>query len=377
MRGSDRGKRGALGRAAGLTLLLALASCSPPPLKLGFVGPLTGSSSAIGTGCRNGFLMALGDGKGAAKGRIPSLDLIVKDDRNDPEACLEAFQELRKEGCDIVVLGSPSQAASMALPWALAQGMLVVSPTVSSSFAGDENPRFVRVNAPSADYGLALAHAAAERFGLRRVGIVGDSRNETYVDAVVAAFRAEYAKLGGASVFGLFFDSSKERPPAELAARLREGGCDALLAVTASTEAVLVAKDVERAGLRVRLLLPPWPLTLDLIQNGGKAVDGAVAVSIADLEYRSPSGRLFESAYREEYGETPSFTAMFGWEAASILRSALAGPGPYTAAAVDARILSKRHFEGLQGSIDFDSTAKATRTMFYFTVEEGAFRRLE
>jgi branched-chain amino acid transport system substrate-binding protein len=309
--------------------------------------------------------MALGDGEGAAPGAIPRLDLMVRDDKNDPEACLQAFKDLKASGCSVVVLGTPSQAATKAVPWAIENGILVITPTVSSPIEGDASRLYIRVNMPSSEYGKALAQAATERFHEMRVGIIGDSRNSSYVDAVKGVFLAEYARLGGTASFDLSFDSSKGIPGSDLVAEIRSKGCDGLLAIAASTEVVLMAKELERDRLHVQFLLPPWPLTLDLIQNGGAAVEGAVAVSIADL------------AYRSEYGEAPSFTAMFGWEAASVLRAALASSDSTTPKALSDRIIAIKDFDGLQGKIEFNADGKATRTMFLFKIEGGAFHRID
>ncbi|HTX72079.1 MAG TPA: ABC transporter substrate-binding protein [Rectinemataceae bacterium] len=371
-------------RSQGRRLFLACAvsaaavlGCGRPSVTVGFVGPLTGSSSAIGIGCRNGFLMALGSGPAAAPGHIPRLRLLVKDDRNDAQRCLEVFNELKAEGCSIIVLGTPSQTAGLALPWAMDNGVLVISPTVSTPVPGSSNALFIRVNMSSMEYGIALAHVAHDRYGANHVGIVGDSRNASYVDAVERAFVAEYARLGCRPAFDRRFDSTKDSPYADLVAAIRSTHADGLLAVAASTEVVLMAKELEREGERTRLFLPPWPLTLDLIQNGGKAVEGVIAVSIADLEYRTAEGQAFEQDYRREYGEEPSFTAMFGYEAASILRAALASSASWLPKALRDRVIAIREFSGLQGPIRFDADGKAQRTLFLFTIDHGAFKRLD
>ena len=379
MRASFRAGGLSVACLAALILLLPMvfAACSPPPVSVGFVGPLTGTSSAIGLGCRNGFLMALGSGPGAAPGSIPPLHLLVMDDQNDADACLKAFQDLKAQGCSVVILGTPSQAATKAVPWAVTNGMLVITPTVSSHVEGDDSSLFMRVNMPSADYGIALARTAIERFHATRVGLIGDSRNSGYVQAVSKAFDAEYARLGGTTCFELVFDSSKDNPAAGLAERVRSSGCDGLLVITASSEAVIIAKELDRARLHTQLFLPPWPLTLDLIQNGGAAVEGAVGLSIADLEYRTPTGKAFQTAYREIYGEEPSFTAMFGWEGAAILRKALATGHSTQAQKLRDQIIAIRNFEGLQGHIVFDQKGNSTRDMFLFEIANGAFKRID
>ncbi len=363
--------------AALVAALVLLPSCAPPPLRIGFVGPLTGSSSAIGLGCRNGFLMAMGKGAVAAPGKLPKLELLAKDDKNDPELCLRAFQELRESGCKIVVLGTPSHAATKAVPWAVEHGMLVITPTISSPLEGDTSGLFLRGSLPSSAFGLALARAAVERFHAFKAGVIGDSRNASYVEALYQGFSEEYGRLGGRPSFLRFFDSSKGEPEAGLVAAIREKGSDALLVIAASGETVLIAKELERARLKVQLLLPPWPLTPDLINDGGAAVEGAFAASTADLSFGSQAGRAFGTAYREEYGEEPSFTAMFGYESGAILRAALATSRSAEPAALRDRILAIGHFDLPVGGISFDPGGKVTRTMFLFTIEDGAFKRIE
>jgi len=373
------GRRSVLRAILAPALLAALLlSCAEAPLKIGFVGPLTGSSSAIGLGCRNGFLMALGSGADAAPGRLPAHALIVMDDRNNADDCLAAFKELKEEGCSVVVLGTPSQASTKAIPWAVANGVLVISPTVSTPIEGPTQGLFLRVNLPSAAYGATIARVAFEKFGKKRVGTIGDARNSSYVEAVRGAFEVEFEGLGGKPAFALSFEAGGQGKPTKgLVEAIRATGADGLFAIAASTEVVLMAKELERSGIKIGLFLPPWPLTRDLLQNGGQAVEGAIAVSIADLEFRRPAGMAFESAYKAAYGEEPSFTAMFGYEAAAILRKAIAGGTFVEARALSERIIALRDFEGLQGGISFDARGDATRAMFLFTVKDGAFKLIE
>jgi len=376
---TNRARTECLRAIAALTILLflLLAACSRPPLKIGFVGPLTGSSSAIGLGCRNGLQMALGKGPAAAQGRIPSLDILVRDDHNDPDACLQAFHDLKAAGCDLVILGTPSAAAAKAVPWAIGKGMLVISPTVSSPLPGDTSGLFMRGSLPSTEFGRALAQVAVERLHVLRVGIVGDSRNSGYFKDLSSAFTSEYGRLGGRPGFVKTFDSAKGQPEAGLVDEFRATGSDALLVIAASTETVLIAKALERAGLKLKLLLPPWPLTLDLIHNGGLAVEGAYGVSTSDLSFRGPAGGAFRAAYRREYGEEPSFPATFGYESGVILRAALASSPSTTPPAIRDRILAIGSFRALQGTIAFGPDGKVTRTMFLFTIEGGAFKPVE
>ena len=355
----------------------AVISCAKPPLPIGFVGPLTGPSSSVGLGARNGFLLALGSDEGAAPGKIGKTELMVYDDGNDQDRCLEACRQLKALGCDIVVLATTSNAAIKAIPWAISEGMLVITPTVSDPTFSGKDDLLLRVNASSASFGERLAHAARERTGLGKVGIIGDVRNENYRAAVVRAFTSTFSNLGGEVVFDLLLNSAVGVDQATLVQAVRDSGIEGLVVVAASSETVMVAKYLEKAGLDIQLLLPAWPLTLDLIQNGGSAVEGVVAVGASDMDYSTPAGKAFRSAYAAKYGEEPSFTGMFGWEATSVLRRALAESKSRNSGEIKDTILRIGTFPGLEGTISFDSLGDASRGEYLFTIKEGRFVRLE
>jgi len=205
---------------------------------------------------------------------------------------------------------------------------------------------------------------------------VGDEANGSYVDSVLSAFNATYESLGGIVSCAELFDSRKGRPFSSLPTTLRKAGADGLLIVAASSDTVKIAKELERANLNLQIFLSPWALTPDLIQNGGKAVEGALGVSIADLGFQSPSGKQFAQKYREVYGEGPSFTAMFGYETASILAQALSQPGERTPLAIHRKIIAQGKFQGVQGDITFDRAGKAQRNILVFTIQNGVFKEV-
>jgi len=353
------------------------SSCAGRPLAIGFVGPLTGPSSAVGLGARNGFQMAFGDGPGAAGGKLGSIKLLIKDDANDQDQCLRAFRELKADGCRLVILATTSQAAQKAIPWAIGEGILVISPTVSDPTFSGTDDLFFRVNESSGSYGEMLARTVLERFGIRTVGLIGDLRNRTYTSAVFDAFSDTYEKLGGNTAFKLEFDSAKSVEPDKMTAEIKRTGTRAIVVVAASSETVIIAKTLEKERLNARLFLPPWPLTVDLLKNGGNAVEGVVAVSVSDMEYRTEAGKAFRDNYLKEYGEGPSYTAMFGWEGAAILRTAISESPRADPLSIKKQILSTGVFQGPQGTIEFNKAGDASRSKFLFEIRGGQFVRIE
>ncbi|WP_455382259.1 ABC transporter substrate-binding protein [Salinispira pacifica] len=359
---------------AALILALFSAGCAGrSPVRIGVVGPLTGPSSAVGTGVRNGFLMLFDSGPAGD----PPVEISVRDDMNNAENCLAAVQSLEAAGCKVIVLGTTSEAAARAIAYAERRDLLLISPTVSDDAYGGRDDLFFRVNSPSSEYGRYLADRASVRAGTRRAVLIGDENNARYTHTVFDSFTAELERKGGKVVAALTFHSDSPLPYLEILDMLNRTAPDAVVIVTASAEAAHICKQMERAGLRLPVYLPPWPLTLDLLANGGNAVEGATAASIVDLEYRTDAGRRFYEQYRAVYGASPSFTAMFGYETASILRRVLLAAHGTRPKELKRALLRIRTFDGLQGPISFDSFGDAQRPMFLYQIEGGTFRRIE
>ncbi|HUX13801.1 MAG TPA: ABC transporter substrate-binding protein [Spirochaetia bacterium] len=82
------------------SIAIFVVACTPyRPVTIGLIAPLTGPSSAVGIGVRNGFRMAFGESvlkKGVAGHPI---QLEIRDDHNDADVGLADIRELDKQGC--------------------------------------------------------------------------------------------------------------------------------------------------------------------------------------------------------------------------------------------------------------------------------------
>jgi len=127
----------------------------------------------------------------------------------------------------------------------------------------------MRIKARSASYGSVLAQLAIDRYGKRRVAVTGDLVNADHVQMIYDAFTSAYTRAGGIISFYKPFNSRTGKPAEGLRQALLDNRSDGLLIVAASSEVAQIAKELEKSGTKTQLFLPPWPLTLDLLENGG------------------------------------------------------------------------------------------------------------
>lgn len=134
----------------------------------------------------------------------------------------------------------------------------------------------------------------------------------------------------------------------------------------------MIAQQVRLLDLDVQLLTSNWALTEDLIENGGIAVDGIIAVVANDQNNQSPLYLEFSGRFRERFGREPTFAAGYGYEAVLVLVNALEMTGGDEHQLADA-LLKTKDLPGVDGNISFDPFGDVIRTLYLMAVQDGMF----
>lgn len=142
-------QRGALlGRATVFVLAVTIVACSRNPIPVGFAGPLSGSSSDLGVQGRNGATLAIEEinEAGGIAGR--PLELIARDDWNDPDLVPLLNTELVEEGV-VATIGHMTSAPSVVAAALGERGrVLHISPTASAPDLSSRDDLFSESRAP-------------------------------------------------------------------------------------------------------------------------------------------------------------------------------------------------------------------------------------
>ena len=118
-----------------LALALALTVCAafaeePVTLKIAHIGPLTGPAALYGVATSRGAQIAV-DEINAANGKY-KIELIDQDDQHNPEISLNAYQEAKKQGAQMIVGTTTSDPCIAVGEEACADRMFMLTPSASS-----------------------------------------------------------------------------------------------------------------------------------------------------------------------------------------------------------------------------------------------------
>lgn len=355
---------------AALAALLALAACSrPEPIRLGFVGGLSGRHYDLGVSGRNGAQLAVADlnAAGGVNGR--PIELLPRDDGQDPEQARRAVAGLADQGAAAVIGHMTSSMAVASLPVAEARGVLMVSPTASAASLRGHDDAFITLFPSNAEMARALAEHVVARTRVRRVAVLVDQSNLAFSGTWGEAFGAELARRGGTVTRTVAFTSGAGRPLGEVAAEALSDGPDGLLVVANALDSAALAQQARKRDAGVRLLGTDWGFTRDVVTHGGTAVEGALFTQEIDVEDRSPRFAQVAQAYQARFGRPIDFAAATAYEAVLVVAEGYRRDP--SGRALKRAVLAAGRFEGLQGPFTIDAFGDAQRQPRVMTIRDG------
>jgi branched-chain amino acid transport system substrate-binding protein len=359
-------------RVLSLSLFLALTACAPPePIRIGFIGGLTGRVADLGQAGRNGFQLAVEqmNAAGGVQGR--SIEIIVRDDDQDPAQARRAAEELVAAKVALIIGPMTSAMVEPVLAVATAGGITVLSPTVTSPDLTGKDDLFLRIMADTRVYAELSARYNYDKNGVRRVAAVFDQHNRAYSENWLAAFRQSFSALGGTMVAEIAFESAEGTDHGALVRQMLAAQPDALLFVSGALDTARFAQQARQIGAQQKLFSVEWSATERLIELGGKAVDGMYMAQQFDRNDRSPTYLSFANAYEARFHSPPGFPSVAAYDATRAALETLARGG--SSSKLKQSLIEGSPFKGVQQAVLFDRFGDSQRPAFNTLIHDGQF----
>jgi len=292
--------------------LAMLCGCQPAaPIKVGFVDTLSGRVTDLAIDGRNGAELAI-ETLNAQPGR--RYELSVHDDGGTPESASAAIDALADEGVAFVIGPMTSTNAASMLPEASKRHLVLISPTANSDALSGQDDWFFRVMPASGPGAEQLAAALVAR-GLTPVAAMTEWRNRTYSESFTRRFDARLRDLGGPPIREVRYESDQSPDYAKIAAQLLVMHPKSVLLVCSAVDASIVAQQLRRLDANVQLAMSPWGANAELLQLGGRAIEGALVLQTQDPDSQEPVYLEFRKRFVQRYGNQPSQAAAYSYEA--------------------------------------------------------------
>jgi branched-chain amino acid transport system substrate-binding protein len=368
--------RAGISLAAVATAAIALAACAPRgPLRIGYIGSLSGSGADMGEEGRNGAMLAVEERNAAGGIGGRRIELVVSDDASVAEAARAAAASLIASKIELAIGSNNSAMADVVVPVFDRAGVVLISPNVSAMRFVGRDDYYFRMNSSTRVNSAQYARFLAERRGRPPASLLWDSSNATFSKSWLDEFRASYAAAGGRVLSELAFDPRAAGGYGGLVDETMARGPGAILLVANAIDSARFAQLFRKSGSKALFAAAEWAGTPQLIELGGRAVEGLLMLQEYDPFDAGPRFALFSASFRERFKSEPSFTSVLSWDACQAAFAALEGRRP--GEGVKGALLRLGPFQGLQQKVSFDAFGDSRREAVFSEIRNGIYQKAE
>lgn len=341
-----------------------------PPVRVGFIGSLTGRSASFGTSARNGVELAF---TGATvHGRRVKVSYL--DDQGRPEDARQAAQRLITKEKVRLLLGAVESDTSLAAAEVAERAQVpMLSPSSTLPKLTQAGGFVFRACFTDQAQGRVMARFARERLGLRQVAVLRAVSSEYSVE-LADVFAREFARLGGRVLIDEAYVAGDPDLDAALE-RVVQASPEAVFIPGYYDEVVRIAPGLRQLGLRAPLLGGDGWDSDRLLEEAASAVEGAHFSSHFHPEQPGAAASAFVAAYQEAFNETPDAIAALAFDAARVALAGLARAAPAAdGPGLRVALASTEAFEGVTGRIGFTAGGDAEKAVVVLRIEGGRRR---
>lgn len=274
---------------------------TPGPLKIAFLGDLSGGLAEIGVEMREGFLLAIKHINAAGGVFGQPVEYLIGDTNTDPTIAVEeARRMIEIEGAHVIV-GAHSSTNSLAVAESITgpAGIPQISPASSSpqlAVAADNDFLF-RATLNDKVQGPALAQLVNEQ-GYSNVGLI--YRDDAWGQGIADSFAEAFVETWGGQVVKVAVAPQQTTYLSEIQQSLQNQP-EALVMLAYVPEGTIILRESIENGLYDRFVFGPTSRNPGLINAIGGQHLGGMHGTAPGTAPGTESALLWESAFIDEY----------------------------------------------------------------------------
>jgi len=327
------------------------------PVKIGWMGPLTGDAASYGTSIKRGVELAQQD-LGA-----DDIKIIFEDSKCEGKDAVSVVNKLIDVDEVQAIIGEVCSGATLAAaPVAQASGVVLIS-AASTSPKLSQQGGFIFRTVPSDALQGAFAAELVFESGLRKLAILYS--NEEYGLGFNTVLSENYVALGGEIVASEPFERTAVDLRTQLT-KIKAADPDAVFVVSNSPDSAIAAlQQIEQLGITAALYGSEGLKSPDIVSGAGAAAEGLTVTSV------SSGTSEFIARHKQAYGESPGPFAAQGYDAFVAIARAVERGASHGPTIRDA--LRSIEFEGASGYVTFDDHGDVEGNYDVLIVKDGEF----
>lgn len=357
-----------------IALLIFLAGCATSQsdtVKIGWIGPLTGTGSPYGVLELNSAKLAVEDINSAGGINGKPIELIVEDAKCDPATTTTAATKLIEvDGVRYISGGHCSTESMTLVPVTEPKKVLVLAgATAAAGFTGKGKYAF-RTYPSATDMYAELAEYAYNKKGTRTVVTLAEQRDGPI--SIVESFAKHFEKIGGKVLGKETFAPGTTDFKTQLL-KIKALNAEAVMISLQGTDtAAQIIKQMQELDIQLQIYSDALVVSKGTYErSNGLLPSTALGASGHVNPEKSPKTKTFLENYKQKFGEiaVDPFFATEGYDQIKIIAELIKSCNDDTDCAREKLI--SQNWEGASGSFKFNDKGDPTPFFGVSRIEKG------
>lgn len=352
-------------------VLLALNSTANAELIIGFAGPLTGGSAALGDQSRNGVNQAVADinEKGGVLGE--KIRVQFEDDAGDPRQAISVANRMVAEGIKFVI-GHQNSGASIPASEVYAEaGTVMISPSSTNPMLTERGLTNVfRTCGRDDQQGIVAAEYLLKTYAGKKLFIVHD---KTQYGLGIAEEVKKGVNAGGLVEVGYEGITVGEKDYSALISKIRETNADVVYFGGIYTEGALIVRQMRESGMSAPFLGGDGLFSSEFAAIAGPQANGSTLVTFGSDPTKNPAAKDVLKHFVDK-GVNPEGNTFYAYAGVQVIAQAITAVGTADAGKVAEKIHSGMAFDTVLGPLTFDEKGDIKKLDFvFYKLQNGKF----
>jgi len=369
-----------------LTLVMSIvagcgkSSASNTEFFIGGIGPVTGGAAIYGQAVKNGAQLAIDEINAGSGMNGFKVSYDFQDDENDAEKALNAYNNLKDKGMQILMGTVTSTPCVAVADKTINDKIFQITPS-GSSVDCIKNGQAYQVCFTDPNQGAASAKYIADNKIATKVAVIYDS-SDVYSSGIYTSFAAKAKDLGVQIVAAEAFTADNKTDFSVQLQKAKSAGADLVFLPIYYTEASLILSQANSMSYAPKFFGCDGLDGILGVQNfNTKLAENVLLLTPFAADATDAKTEEFVTKYKSTFGDTPNQFAADAYDAIYIIKAAVekAGvkPSDKTAAICAAMksAMTQIQVDGLTGSaMTWLSTGEVNKDPKAVIIKDGAYK---
>ena len=355
------------------TLLAVSCSKQGETIRIGEYASLTGKEATYGQASHKGTQLAVEEinAAGGLLGR--KLELITEDDQSKSGEAATVVKKLISRDRVIAVVGEVASSRSLeAAPICQNASIPMISPSSTAPEVTQKGDYIFRVCFIDPFQGTVMAKFTKDTLKLRKVALL-TSVSSAYSVGLAKYFKERFTADGGTVALEQRYSEGDKDFRAQITA-IKAAGVEGLFVPGYYTEAALICRQARDLGLTIPIFGGDGWESPELVEIGGKAVEGTHFVTHYSPENKDPAVASFNERFKKRWGDVSDTLTGLGYDSIMMLADAIKRAGTTENTKLRDALAATQNFKGVTGTITLDTQRNPTKSAVVLVVKDGKFQ---